>query len=160
MDPLVYAALFIMLGVVLIGVELKLVPGFGLIGLFGFTVAFYGGYLAVADYGATGALVSIISAAFAVVLIILLVRSRFSQKLVLEKATRGQPSSLPEETEHWIGKRGTASTPLRPSGMGRFDGQRVDVVSDNAVFIEVGATIIVVRVAQNSIIVKQLQGET
>jgi membrane-bound ClpP family serine protease len=160
MDPLVYAALFVMLGVVLIGVELKLVPGFGLLGLFGFILAFYGGYLAVGTYGATGALVSIIAAVVAIVLIVLMVKSKFAQKLVLEKATRGQPSSLPEETEQWIGKRGTATTPLRPAGMGRFDGQRVDVVTDNAVFIEVGTAIVVVRVAQNSIIVKQHQGET
>jgi membrane-bound serine protease (ClpP class) len=45
-------------------------------------------------------------------------------------------------------------SPLRPAGIADLEGQRVDVVSDGE-FIEVGASITVVRVDGNRIVVRR-----
>lgn len=55
----------------------------------------------------------------------------------------------------WIGKTGTALTPLRPSGTAKIDGRRVDVTTEG-LHIESGATVSVVKVEGAAIIVRTL----
>ena len=52
-----------------------------------------------------------------------------------------------------MGREGVSLTPLRPSGNGDFDGEKLDVVSDGA-FIPQGARIRIVRVEGLRILVK------
>ena len=53
--------------------------------------------------------------------------------------TRGPGyASAPESDLTWLGKRGTAASPLRPAGIAEIEGERVDVVSEGE-FIEAGA---------------------
>ena len=52
------------------------------------------------------------------------------------QADRGY-SSAPDSDRHWLGRTGTALSPLRPAGIAEIDGARVDVVSDGG-FIEAG----------------------
>ena len=52
-----------------------------------------------------------------------------------------------------VGREGVSLTPLRPSGNGDFDGEKLDVVSDGA-FIPQGARIRIVRVEGLRILVK------
>jgi membrane-bound serine protease (ClpP class) len=68
-------------------------------------------------------------------------------------------ASAPETDRSWLGKSGTAHTPLRPAGIADFDGERVDVVSDGE-FIDSGSPIAVVRVDGNRIVVRQQRTST
>jgi membrane-bound serine protease (ClpP class) len=79
----------------------------------------------------------------------------FGSRLVLQTdmtADRGYVSS-PESDRRWLGKIGTAISPLRPAGIAEFDGARVDVVSEGG-FVDPGNTIEVTRVDGNRIVVR------
>jgi membrane-bound serine protease (ClpP class) len=85
----------------------------------------------------------------------LLPRLPFGRRLVLETgmdATKGYVSA-PESDRRWLGRTGTALSPLRPAGIADIDGARVDVVSDGG-FIDVGTPIEVTRVDGNRIVVR------
>jgi membrane-bound serine protease (ClpP class) len=62
--------------------------------------------------------------------------------------------SAPESDHRWLGRTGTALSPLRPAGIADIDGARVDVVSDGD-FIEAGTPILVTRVDGNRIVVRR-----
>lgn len=157
--------LLVALGIALLSIELFVTPGFGLMGVAGILALLAGLTLSLFGAGATVQL--IIQAAGRVVLALLaavvgsLVLLRFlphlpyARKLVLDTAL-GAPAgyaSAPEGDLRWVGKHGTATSPLRPAGIGEFEGERVDVVSDGA-FVEAGAAIEVVRVEGNRIVVR------
>ena len=63
--------------------------------------------------------------------------------------------SAPESDRRWLGRTGTALSPLRPAGIAEIDGARVDVVSDGG-FIDAGTTIEVTRVDGNRVVVQRL----
>lgn len=54
------------------------------------------------------------------------------------------------------GKTGVTLTPLRPSGMARIEGQRVDVITDGN-HLGVGVSVRVVRVEGNKVVVEALR---
>jgi membrane-bound serine protease (ClpP class) len=64
----------------------------------------------------------------------------------------GIKASAPESGRCWLGKRGTAASPLRPAGIAHIEGERVDVVSDGEL-IEAGEPVEVIRVDGNRIVV-------
>ncbi|MBI1737188.1 MAG: nodulation protein NfeD [Candidatus Rokubacteria bacterium] len=157
--------LLVALGIALLAIEIFVTPGFGLMGVAGILALLAGLTLSLFGAGATVQL--IVYAAGRVVLALLvavagsLVMLRFlphlpyARKLVLDTAL-GAPggwASAPESDLRWVGKRGSATSPLRPAGIGDFEGERVDVVSDGQ-FIEAGAAIEVVRVEGNRIVVR------
>jgi membrane-bound serine protease (ClpP class) len=87
-------------------------------------------------------------------------RLPFGRRLVLETelgAGEGSASATAPDLM-WLGKRGTAASTLRPSGIATSEGDRVDVVSDGE-FIETGEPIMVVKVDGNRIVVRQLNGK-
>jgi membrane-bound ClpP family serine protease len=61
-----------------------------------------------------------------------------------------------ESLRRLIGKDGVARTPLRPSGVGLFDDERVDVVSEGE-RIDAGARIRIVAVHGNRVVVRRTQ---
>jgi membrane-bound serine protease (ClpP class) len=88
-------------------------------------------------------------------------RLPFGRQLILETglATGEGYASAPEQDRSWLGKSGTAHTPLRPAGIAVFDGERVDVVSDGE-FIDAGTPIVVIRVDGNRIVVRRYRTAT
>ena len=60
---------------------------------------------------------------------------------------------------YFIGKTGTAHTPLRPAGIAELDGVRLSVVSTGD-FIESGAPVRVIRVEGKRIVVGRIESET
>ena len=83
-------------------------------------------------------------------------RLPFGRRLVLEETLTAKEGfeSTPASDRRWVGRRGTAVSPLRPSGIAAFDGERVDVVSEG-MFIEAGAALDVIHVDGNRIVVRQ-----
>jgi len=160
--------LLVALGVVLLLVEVFATPGFGILGALGIVALLAGLGMSLLGPGAT---VEVILAAagrvmLSLVLAILaalamlrfLPRLPFGRRLVLES---GMPAaagyaSAPEQDLAWLGKRGTAVSPLHPAGVASIEGSRVDVVSDGE-FIDAGEMVEVTRVDGNRVVVRRLQ---
>ncbi|MBX5482386.1 MAG: NfeD family protein [Myxococcaceae bacterium] len=142
--------LLFVVGVVLLGLELFVIPGFGVVGVLGIAglvgsvvVAFW--KLGAWEAGLTFAL----GAATCGGLLFALSKSRASKALVLTEVQSGIAVARPDLQP---GTQGIAATPLRPSGIARFADKELDVVSE-AVFVEPGTSVRVTRVQGATIFV-------
>jgi membrane-bound serine protease (ClpP class) len=151
-------------GVILLGFELFVIPGFGIAGVAGIVALIAGLGMTLVGAGATAA---VIVAAFGRVAISMLIaigaglallrvlpRLPFGRRLVLDTemgAAQGYMSP-PDSDRLQLGRTGTTLSPLRPAGVADIDGVRVDVVSDGG-FIAAGTAIEVTRVEGNRIVV-------
>jgi len=158
-------------GLALLGVELFLLPGFGVAGTLGIGAIL--GSLTLTLVGSGATYEAIMWAAFRVVGAILaaialgliafrfLPRSPVGRRLVLETAMSAEKgfASPPETDQSWLGKKGVAATTLRPAGIARIDGARVDVVTDGE-YVEAGEPVEVIRVDGNRIVVRRTPGTT
>ena len=158
--------LLIGIGVLLLALEVFLIPGVTVAGIAGIVALVAGLGMTLVGAGATMAVVITALGQVAISILLALagafafVRALpslpFGSGLVLEAdmtADRGYVSS-PESDSRWLGKAGTAISPLRPAGIAEFDGARVDVVSDGD-FVDAGSTIEVTRVDGNRIVVRR-----
>jgi membrane-bound serine protease (ClpP class) len=158
--------LLVLAGLALVLVELFIIPGFGIAGILGIAALGAGLVLSLTGDGDTATF--IVKAASRVVFSLLaalgisLVVLRFlphlplTRRLVLETGLDADSgyASAPESDMRWRGKRGIAQSQLRPAGIARIEGERVDVVSDGEL-IEPGAAIEVTRVDGNRIVVRR-----
>ena len=154
-------------GIILFALEIFVIPGFGIAGVLGIVAILAGLILSLVGAGdtsqvvvmATGRVVlSLLIAVIAsLVMLRFLPRLPFGRRLILEA---GLPSnvgyaSAPDSDSRWRGKRGRASSPLRPAGIAEFEGERVDVVSEGEL-IDAGQFVEVTRVDGNRIVVRQV----
>lgn len=156
-------------GIALLVVELLVIPGFGIAGILGILALLAALVMSVVGSGATPEffmlaaariLFSLLVAVLASFLLLrLMPRTRFGRKLVLDTGLgAGQAyGSAPESDLRWLGKRGHASSPLRPAGIAHIEGVRVDVVSEGEL-IEPDTPIEVTRVDGNRIVVRPITG--
>lgn len=159
--------LLVVAGLVLLVVEVFLIPGFGVAGVLGIAALLGGLVLSMTGGGATASFIlmaagRVVSALlFAVlaslVLLRFLPRLPLARGLVLETGldARDGYASAPESDRRWLGKRGHATSTLRPAGIAQLDGERVDVVSDGE-HIDAGQAVEVIRVDGNRIVVRRL----
>lgn len=143
-------------GVVLIGVEIFIIPGFGLFGILGGVGVLAGVYLSlvggiptVPDFAQAGAILS------TSILIILLTSwallrhlpqsSRLTRSgvFLVTKGTRSEGWASAARRPDLVGREGVALTDLRPSGTILVGEERVDAVSESA-WIEDGTMVRVV----------------
>lgn len=154
----------LILGVVLLAVEVFIIPGFGLAGITG-SVALAGGVLwsfaKLCQYDYTVMLWHIVGSTAVLGLLIFftfkyLPRSRFWKGIALEEelSTETGYVAVPEELAQLEGASGVALTDLRPSGMARIDGRRVDVVTEGDYFNR-GDAVVVFQVAGGRIVVRK-----
>ena len=155
-------------GIVLLALEIFVIPGFGIAGALGIAALLAGLIMSVTGGGATAQFIlaaagrvvfALLFALFAsLALLRLLPRLPVSRRLVLQTdlGTGQEFGSAPESDLRWLGKRGRASSPLRPAGIAELDGERVDVVSDGEL-IDAGESIEVVRVDGNRIVVRHVR---
>jgi membrane-bound serine protease (ClpP class) len=163
--------LLVAVGLVLLGVEIFVTPGFGLTGTLGLVALLGGLGLSLVGAGATWSVVLtalgqvvvslLLAIAASLVMLRFLPRLPFGRRLILETELDAREgfASAPEADLMWLGKRGTAASTLRPAGIATLEGDRVDVVSDGE-FIEAGEPITVVKVDGNRIVVRQLAERT
>jgi membrane-bound serine protease (ClpP class) len=154
-------------GVALLAVEIFMIPGFGVAGVLGIAAMLAGLTLSLIGGGATSEVVLmatgrvVFSLLAALILSLLLLRFLprlpFGRRLILETGLGSghQYGSAPESDLRWLGKKGLAASPLRPSGIAEIDGARVDVVSDGPL-IDAGQFVEVTRVDGNRIVVRRL----
>lgn len=143
------------LGAVAIGIEVFLLPGFGVAGVLGIVLvaasvvlALVGNLPTMTDFMQAGAILGasiLISAAVFVAWLRHLPNSSRFTGLFLKSATHASEGfiSAPPRPE-LVGRTGTALTDLRPSGTAVIDGERMDVVTEGE-FVKAGAPVTVVR---------------
>ena len=154
-------------GVILLVLEIFVIPGFGFAGVLGIVAILAGLILSLVGAGdtsevvlmATGRVVFSLLIALVASLVILrfLPRLPFGRRLILEAGlgTGHKYGSAPESDRRWLGKRGRASSSLRPAGIAEVEGERVDVVSDGEL-IDAGQFVEVTRVDSNRIVVRRV----
>jgi membrane-bound serine protease (ClpP class) len=163
--------LLVAAGVLLVGIEVFVIPGFGIAGIAG-TVALVAGLgLALVGAGATTAVIIgalgrvaisvLLALAGGLALLRVLPNLPFSRRFVLDTQMRAESgyASPPQTDRLSFGHIGTALSPLRPAGVAEIDGVRVDVVSDGS-FVEAGEVIEVIRVEGNRIVVRSRHPST
>ena len=158
--------LLVVSGFVLLVLEIFVIPGFGLAGIAGIGALLAGLSLSLIGGGATWEFIALalgrvlvsvfLALAASLLLLRFFPRLPFGRQLILETGLAAGEgyASAPESDNRWLGKNGTASSPLRPAGIAVIDGERVDVVSDGE-FIDVGMPIFVTRVDGNRIVVRR-----
>ena len=156
------------LGVVAVGVEVFLLPGFGVAGVLGALLIGASIVLALLGNFPTGADVlrslAILGASVVITLAVAytwlrhLPNSRRFAGLIHQdsaQSAEGYVSALPRG--ELIGTIGVAATDLRPAGVATFSGERIDVVTAGE-YISIGAQVVVVRAEGYRQVVRQVQG--
>lgn len=158
------AALLFIVGLLLIGVEVFIIPGFGVVGVSGL-IAIFASIFATSPDPTSAVRTMVIVLLASIALIVLLVRflptkHKFS-KIVLRKGTDTESGyiSFSEDLKQWKDKRGVAYTSLRPSGTARIDETFVDVITQGE-FIDAGTPLIVKDVVGGRVIVEKQKKET
>lgn len=132
-------------GLGLVGVEVFLIPGFGIFGLLGAVGILAGLFLSLigslptsADFTSAGLVLSttamlIVISAWAMIRSIS-GNSRLAKSgiFLLQRTARASGFESAESRDDLVGVLGTAITDLRPSGTGLFGEERIDVVSESA----------------------------
>lgn len=170
-------AVLFLAGVILLGVELFLLPGFGIAGLAGISCVLVALLMAMVphvptdswwDPGLPSAIdfkaplihlagAMIITGVLGILLARYLPKTSAFRYLALETATdaaNGYTSS--DDTTDLVGREGISLTALRPSGTGRFDNQRLSVVSRGD-FIDADMPIRIAESHGSRIIVEAIQ---
>jgi membrane-bound serine protease (ClpP class) len=157
--------LLVGLGLILVGIEVFIIPGFGIFGILGIGALVGGLGLSLVGAGATwevvldaiGQVAISLLVAIALSLVVLRVFPRlpFGKRLVLDKELGAEEGyeSTPDTDRQWLGKQGRTDSDLRPAGIAHFNGHRVDVVSEGE-FLQAGQWIEVVHVDGNRIVVR------
>jgi membrane-bound serine protease (ClpP class) len=158
--------LLVGLGLLLLAVEIFVTPGFGLTGVLGILALIAGLTLSLIGAGATAEIVIgaiarvavslLLALAASALLLRFLPRLAFGRRLILHTGLGADTgyASAAEGDRQWLGKRGTAVSPLRPAGIADIDGTRVDVVSQGD-WIDAMTPIEVIRVDGNRIVVRR-----
>ena len=154
--------LFLFLGGMLLIFSEFFVPG-GILGIFGLIMIIAScvlGFAHYPDYAFWIVLGELVGAIACVVAgFYVLPRTPFGKNLFLAGAQKPEDGWVSTVTDaSLIGQEGTVFTALRPAGTIVLDGKRYDAVSD-ATFIEKGATVRVVEVHGNRIVVEEEPSE-
>jgi membrane-bound serine protease (ClpP class) len=158
--------LLVAAGTLLIGAEVFVIPGFGVAGIAGVVALVAGLGMTLVGAGATTSMVIgalgrvgislLVALCGGLVLLRVLPHLPYGRRFVLNDnmaADLGY-ATAPETDRAWLGRTGTAVSPLRPAGIAEIAGTRLDVVSDGG-FIEALTVIEVTRVDGNRIVVRQ-----
>lgn len=148
----------IALGILLIGAEVFL-PG-GVLGVIGGLALFAAGFAGFAAFGPNGGLASALAiVVFSGICIGIWVKyfphTPMGRRLTLSKSGGDFKSYSPENSQ-LVGKEGIAVSTLRPSGIAKIDGKRVDVVTDDE-WIEEGKPIRVIQVEGFRVVVREIE---
>ena len=134
------------------------IPGFGVPGVLG-AVTLAAGFLLLGATLEQGFLLAVIVAAILCIALVIVLAVLGKGRLEKSRLALHDVALSPDAAEHndlnrWIGKTGAAHTDLRPAGIGVFDGEKLNVVSDGE-FIARGAVLRVMSVAGNRVVVKE-----
>lgn len=147
----------ILIGLAFIAVEVYLVPGFNVVGVFGFVIILFAIGYAFSEAGLAGGTYAILGTGIVGGgLFYLMWTSGAWDRFVLATNLKGDDAEAARDSEHrakYLGKSGTAVTPLRPTGVAEIDGERIEVVTEGE-FIASGSKIRVVAMDRRRFFVR------
>ena len=158
-DSNLLAPAIFVLGIILLGVEIFLIPRFGVTGILGIIGIVSSIFISFGINNiAAATLVIFISLIVDIVLIILIARFFVKSKdlkrnVILDSDTSGYNSSV--SYNDLLNKEGIADTFFRPSGYIIIDDKKYDAISEGE-FIDKGSKLKVILVEGNKIVVKKL----
>lgn len=153
--------IFFLLGVVCIILEI-FVPG-GILGVVGVGAIVGSLFLSTDDMGHMTMSIAI-ALLVAIIASVLLFRFMglergFFKNIILSDSTSTEKGYISQKNRlELIGLKGTTLTPLRPSGTGEFDGERIDIVTEGG-YIPLGAQVKVVKTEGTRVVVRELEKE-
>lgn len=145
------AIILIVVGIVLLIAEI-FIPSFGVTGVIGI-ISIIAGVVFTSDTFLGGLLLFTVIIVISIILMYIAYKVLSSVKSPLILTESVNEEEINEKLAFFLGKKGKAITPLRPSGTGDFDGVRLDVLTRGE-FIEKGSTITVEEINGKKIIVK------
>ncbi|WP_425623233.1 NfeD family protein [Brevibacillus borstelensis] len=151
-----HIALFV-LGILLMIMEIFL-PG-GIVGAIGFISIVTG--LIMAAYDTQQGLASLGIAVLVTVIVMLILIKKYGikglfSKFILGEVQRNEAGYVaPKDQRDLLNKNGVALTPLRPAGVVKIDGKRIDAVSAGG-FIAAGSQIVVSQVEGTRVVVQEI----
>ena len=147
----------IIVGVSLIVAEVYLIPGLNIVGILGALMVVFAVGVAFVEVGMLGGVVALISAAgLSGSAFWWLWTSGAWDRFILVANLKPDSNLLERESEQrakYLGKRGTAVTPLRPTGVAEIQGDRIEVVTEGD-FISAGSEIKVVAMDRRKYFVR------
>jgi membrane-bound serine protease (ClpP class) len=166
-------ALLIGLGVLLLGAEIFLIPGFGVAGVLGVLglgaglfLSFLGSYPTSAEIWTAGLSLLTVFVCVAIgisVMLMLIPRtpfwSRLSLKTRLEKGAAPPAAQETHPAPPLLGAVGMTVTPLVPSGTGLFQDKRLDIISEGE-YIPVGTPVTIIHIEGNRLVVRQAKPQS
>lgn len=152
------AIILFIAGFVLIGIEM-VIPGFSVPGISGIVCLLIAIFL-VSDSFVEGAIITIVVlallAAMLAIILGLLSKQKLRSPLILkdeQNKDKGYISS--NDLQYLLGKQGVASSDLRPTGTGNFDGIEFDVISESK-YIPKDTKLVIYKVLGSKLIVKAI----
>lgn len=142
--------------------EIAIIPGFGITGIIGILLLLGGITAAYLKLSTLMAVVATFAGIFGVAGLMLwfflvFPKTRMGKQFVLETdSSAAQGFVAVENMQRYEGRQGVTLTMLRPSGIARIDGERVDVITDGE-FVEKGVEIKVVKTGACRIIVAPME---
>jgi membrane-bound serine protease (ClpP class) len=159
--------LLFILGVILILVEVFFIPGFGIPGVLGITLAlgsiFFSLFNSDFIFDFSGLQMVIIQFAFTLFGVIILIavllkylpKSKQFGMFILKAETSSESGFISNPDYHFLlNKRGVTHTPLRPAGIIEIEDKRFDVVTEGE-FIENNKQVKVIKIEGVKIVVKE-----
>lgn len=128
----------LVVGLIALGVELFIIPGFGIAGILGVLLMGGGAAAAWSQYGPLWGGVTIAgTVVLSIAMTVTVLRSKTVRKrLVLDTQLARGGGTESQHLAGLVGKTGTARTDLRPAGIAVIDGTRVDVVSSGGYIVK------------------------
>jgi len=146
----------IIAGLLLLGAELIIIPGFGIAGILGIASIVASCWIAFAQIGPTaGIIVILVNMVLVVATTILMLRSKTWKKLSLKTNIDSKVDSAPQEKGIDVGNRGVAVTRLAPAGKVQI-GETVLEAFTRDSLVEPGKEVEVVEMEGNKIFVKEI----
>ncbi len=145
-------------GFILLGIEM-VIPGFGIPGVSGIICLLVGIFLT-ADTIEEGIIILLIILALLGVMLAIILKLLSSGKLkspiiLKDELTTENGFISSNDLNYLLGKKGTATTDLRPAGRGNFDGVEFDIMSESQ-YINKDAAIEIYKVEGSKLIVKEI----
>ena len=151
--------LIVLVGLLLIGIEVYLIPGSNVIGVVGLLAIFIALGIVFSTYGLaggmTGVLITLLGGAG---MFYLMWQSGAWDRFVLETTLKPDAAQLVSEQEERgqvLGLTGRAITPLRPSGVIEIDGKRIEVTTEGG-FVAAGSEVKVVAINRRQYFVRMI----
>jgi len=137
-------------------------PFFGLVGVMAIVSACVAVYLAYGVHPLFGLVLGIVGLiglpAYTIAAVKILPGTALGRKLHLHKSRTppGQATPEADKLSHLVGRKTTAETLLRPSGMIRVDGDRIVAQAESGM-IEKGTEVEIIRAAGNHVVVRKVE---